>query len=108
VWPRLNPFSRVPVCGVIHHYNATEVPMGENWGPRIFRDILTKRILVKGFIVWDYGEQQSQFVEEIVPLIKQGAIKVREDVSEGLESAPQSLIDVLQGANFGKKVIKVA
>lgn len=108
VWPRLNPFSRVPVCGVIHHYNATEAPTGLNWAPRVFREILSKRILVKGFIVWDYREQQSQFVEEIVPLIKQGAIKVREDVSEGLESAPQSLIDVLQGANFGKKVIKVA
>lgn len=108
VWPRLNPFSRVPVCGVIHHYNATEIPTGVNWAPRVFREILSKRILVKGFIVWDYAEQQSQFVEEIVPLIQQGAIKVREDVSDGLESAPQSLIDVLQGANFGKKVIKVA
>jgi NADPH-dependent curcumin reductase CurA len=41
-------------------------------------------------------------------MIKDGRIKVKEDISEGLESAPQSLIDVLKGANFGKKVIKVA
>ncbi len=108
VWPLMNPFSRMPVCGVISFYNATQAPTGRDWGPQIFRDILTKRILVRGFIVWDYQEQYSQFVNEFVPMIQEGRINVREDVSQGIESAPQSLIDVLNGDNFGKKVIKVA
>lgn len=108
VWPLMNPFSRVPVCGVIHFYNATEAPTGVDWGPQIFRDILTKRISVRGFIVWDFQEQYSQFVSEFIPMIQDGRINVREDISQGIESAPQSLIDVLKGANFGKKVIQIA
>ena len=108
VWPLMNPFSRVPVCGVIHFYNATEAPTGVDWGPRIFREILSKRISVRGFIVWDFQEQYSQFVSEFVPMIQDGRINVREDIRQGIESAPQSLIDVLNGDNFGKKVIKVA
>ena len=108
VWPLMNPFSRVPVCGVIHFYNATEVPTGVDWGPQIFRDILTKRISVRGFIVWDFQEQYSQFVNEFIPMIQDGRINVKEDISQGIESAPQSLIDVLKGANFGKKVIQIA
>ena len=47
-------------------------------------------------------------MNEFVPMIQEGRINVREDVSQGIESAPQSLIDVLNGDNFGKKVIKVA
>ena len=108
VWPLMNPFSRMPVCGVISFYNATQAQTGLDWGPRILREVLTKRILMKGFIVWDYQEQLPQFVNEIVPMIQSGRIKVREDVSQGIESAPQSLIDVLNGENFGKKVIQVA
>ena len=63
---------------------------------------------MRGFIVWDFQEQYSQFVSEFVPMIQDGRINVREDISQGIESAPQSLIDVLNGDNFGKKVIKVA
>ena len=81
---------------------------GVDWGPQIFRDILTKRITVRGFIVWDFQEQYSQFVNEFIPMIQDGRINVREDISQGIESAPQSLIDVLKGANFGKKVIQIA
>jgi NADPH-dependent curcumin reductase len=103
VWPLLNDFARVPVCGVIAQYNAT----GPSPGPDI-ATILRKRLLVRGFIVWDFAAKQGDFLRDMGEWVRSGKLKYREDLVEGLEKAPEAFIGLLQGKNFGKLVVKVA
>jgi NADPH-dependent curcumin reductase len=108
ILPLLNNFARIPVCGLIAHYNATELPPGPNRLPLVMHEILTKRFTFRGFIVGDFASQYSEFLADMVPWIRDGKIKYREDISEGLENAPQALIGLLRGENFGKKIIRVS
>src|SRR5712692_8178562 len=102
VWPLLNDFARVPVCGVIAQYNAT----GPSPGPDI-ATILRKRLLVRGFIVWDFAAKQGDFLRDIAAWIREGKVKYREDFVAGLEKTPQAFLGLLEGKNFGKLVVKV-
>jgi NADPH-dependent curcumin reductase CurA len=108
VLPLLNPFSRVPVCGLIAQYNATELPPGPNKLPLLMRAVLSNRILIRGFIVWDFAAQEGDFLREVSGWIRDGRLKYREDVVDGLENAPRALIGLLKGKNFGKLVVRVA
>jgi NADPH-dependent curcumin reductase CurA len=107
VLPLLNNFARVPVCGLIAHYCATGLPTGPNRVPELMGAILKKRLTFQGFIVVDYASQYPDFVTDMSAWMKEGRIKYREDIVDGLENAPQELIRLLQGANFGKKIIRV-
>jgi NADPH-dependent curcumin reductase len=108
VIPLLNAFARVPVCGLIAHYNATELPSGVDRVPLLMRQVLTKRLTLRGFIVIDFAEQQGDFLAEVGPLVYDGRIKYREDIVEGLEKAPRALIGLLKGENFGKLIVRVS
>jgi NADPH-dependent curcumin reductase len=103
VWPLLNDFARVPVCGVIAQYNAT----APSPGPDI-ATILRKRLLVRGFIVRDFAAKQGDFLRDMAAWIREGKVKYREDIVDGLEKAPQAFLGLLEGKNFGKLVVKVA
>jgi NADPH-dependent curcumin reductase CurA len=108
VLPLLNPFARVPVCGLIAHYNATELPAGPNRVPQLMLAILVKRLTFRGFIVWDFASQYPEFLREVSGWVREGRIKYREDITDGLENAPRGLIGLLKGENFGKKIIRVS
>ena len=109
VFPLLNNFARVPVCGMIAHYNDTELPPGPDKSPRIMRTILTKRLTVRGFLVSDwFAEHMGAFQRDMAQWIREGKVKYREDVAEGLEAAPQAFIGLLKGKNFGKLLVRVA
>jgi hypothetical protein len=109
VLPLLNTGARVPVCGLISQYNATELPQGPDRTPLLMRTLLTKRIRMQGFIIWqDYGHRVGEFQKAMQAWLREGAIKVREDVVEGLENAPTAFLGLLQGKNFGKLLIRVA
>ena len=88
VLPLLNPFARIPVCGLIAQYNATELPPGPNRLPLLMRNVLTKRLLVRGFIVTDFAARFEDFLRDVSQWVREGRIKYREDVVEGLENAP--------------------
>jgi NADPH-dependent curcumin reductase CurA len=107
VLPLLNDFARIPVCGQIANYNAKELPPGPDRLPMLMYDILVRRLTFRGFIVSDFASQFPQFVADMVPWIKEGKIKYREDITDGLENAPRELIGLLRGENFGKKIIRV-
>jgi NADPH-dependent curcumin reductase CurA len=107
VLPLLNNFARIPVCGLIAHYNATELPAGPNRVPLVMQKILVKRLLFRGFIVWDYASQFGDFMTEMSGWLREGRVKYREDITDGLEKAPCELIGLLKGENFGKKIIRV-
>ena len=108
VLPLLNNFARVPVCGLVANYNATALPEGPDGTATLMRTILTKRLRVQGFIVYDFAEQMRDFLREVGSWVREGKLKYKEDIVEGLENAPQAFIGLLRGANFGKLLIKVS
>jgi len=108
VFPLLNLHARVPVCGVISQYNATELPPGPNLVPALMRGILTKRITIQGFLVGDHFGKAGEFYKQAGAWLREGRIRYREDVIEGLENAPRGLIGLLRGENFGKALVRVA
>jgi NADPH-dependent curcumin reductase CurA len=107
VLPLLNNFARVPVCGLIAHYNDAGLPAGQDHVPELMFHILTKRLTFRGFIVWDFASQLAEIQADVGKWLREGRIKYKEDITDGLENAPQALIGLLRGENFGKKVIRV-
>ena len=108
VMPLLNDFARIPVCGLIALYNATELPPGPNLTPLLMRDILVKRLTFRGFIVWDFAAQEKEALTELAKWIKEGKLHYREDIVDGLEKAPEAFMGLLEGKNFGKLVVQVS
>ena len=108
VLPLLNPFARIPVCGLIAQYNATELPPGPNRLPLLMRNVLTKRLLIRGFIVTDFAARLEDFLRDVSQWVREGRVKYREDVVDGLENAPATLIGLLKGENFGKQLVRIA
>ena len=107
VLPLLNDFARIPVCGIISAYNQTELPSGPNLIPSLMRSILVKRLTFRGFIVWDFANQEKEALQQLAKWIKQGKLHYLEDIVDGLENAPESFIGLFDGKNFGKLVVRV-
>jgi hypothetical protein len=103
VIPRLNPFARIPLCGLISDYNAT-APEGIS----DLRQFLFKRIKLQGFICSDTMELWPEALEQLADLVEDGSLKYRETVVEGIENAPRAFIGLFKGENFGKLVVKLA
>ncbi|BDR15214.1 NADP-dependent oxidoreductase [Vibrio sp. STUT-A11] len=108
VMPLLNVNARIPVCGLISQYNATELPQGTDHLPLLMVNILTKRIKVQGFIIFDdYGHRYDEFAQDMNQWLAEGKIQYREQLVQGLENAPDAFIGLLEGKNFGKVVVQV-
>ncbi len=107
VFPLLNPFARIPVCGLISLYNQTAPAQGPDRSAGLMRAVLSKRLNIRGFIVWDFASQEPEFLREARSWIAAGQIKYREDIVDGLEHAPAAFIGMLNGKNFGKLVVRV-
>lgn len=100
----INLEARIPLCGLISTYNAD----GPVPGPYMFRNILMKRALIKGFIVIDYFPRIAEFAAEMVPWVASGQIKWRVDVEPGLENAPKILNKLFTGGNTGKLLVQIS
>ncbi len=104
----LNPFARVPVCGLVSQYNATSLPEGPDRTGALMGQILTKKIKMQGFIITDnFAHLYPEFAREMTRWIRDGKILYREEIIEGLEAAPAAFAGLLRGENFGKRVIRV-
>ena len=110
VLPLLNPFARMPVCGIVSWYNLTGLPEGPDFGPAIMGTILRMKVKVQGFIIFDSFPRSTfdEFQSSMTQWLAQGKVHYKEQVVEGLENAPSALNDLLIGNNFGKMVVKVA
>ena len=103
VFPRLNDFGRMVMCGMIAEYSDTSIAPGPN-----LMSCVRKRLRIQGFIVSDNGWQRyGRFRSEMLGWVREGRMKWREDVVDGLRAAPQAFIGLLKGANFGKLVVRV-
>jgi NADPH-dependent curcumin reductase CurA len=112
VIPLMNPFGRIPVCGMISWYDLGGLGMGEVEGPntlpRVWRAILVNRLSVRGFIVTDHANRFRDFISEVPDYIRDGRVRYRESIAEGLENAPAAFLSMLEGGNFGKQLVKVS
>jgi NADPH-dependent curcumin reductase CurA len=99
----MNPFSRIVVCGLIAEYNATQP-----YGYRNMRAILVNRIRMQGMIVFDWKDRYGEALADLAARVATGKLRYKESVVEGLENAPQGLIGLLSGQNFGKQLVKLA
>ncbi|MFO1426844.1 MAG: NADP-dependent oxidoreductase [Steroidobacteraceae bacterium] len=102
VLARMNPFSRLPLCGMISQYNATEA-----YGVKNFRSILVNRITVRGFIVWDFEDRYKQAATDLAQWLAEGRLRYHETVAQGLAAAPAAFIGMLRGENLGKQLVKL-
>jgi NADPH-dependent curcumin reductase CurA len=106
VFPLLNAFARMPVCGLIAEYNH----FGETspkWAGKMMRAVLTKRLTIRGFIVSDFAARRGDFLHDMSQWVREGKVKHKEFVTEGLDSAPGAFMGLLKGANFGKQLVRV-
>jgi NADPH-dependent curcumin reductase CurA len=100
----LRPFGRAALCGAISQYNATEPPPG----PRNLTLAIGKRLRLQGFIVSDHMARRDDFVRDVGGWLRDGKIRYRETVVEGIERAPDAFIGLLRGENTGKMLVKLA
>ncbi len=108
VLPLLNDFARIPVCGTIATYNSRDqLPPGPDRLPALMNQLLRQRLSMRGFIQRDLQRLFPEFLRQMGQWLGDGSIRYREDVVEGLENAPQALIGLLQGRNFGKLLVKL-
>lgn len=109
VLPLLNTKARVPVCGMISSYNSTNLPPGPDRLGLLESILLRKRIKMQGFIIFDdYGSRYPEFVKQMSTWLDQDKIKFLEDITEGIENAPEAFIGMLKGNNFGKTIVHVS
>jgi NADPH-dependent curcumin reductase CurA len=108
VFPLLNTFARIPVCGLVAQYNSTGPFEGPDRLPSLMRDVLTKSLTIRGFIQREFSAQRPDFYREMAQWIAEGRVKYQEDIVDGLESAPEAFIGMLEGRNFGKLIVQVS
>jgi NADPH-dependent curcumin reductase len=99
---RLNDFSRVAICGLIASYEAAPTALPD------MRVFLVKRFKMEGFIVSDHMDLWPKAIGELASLAAAKKLTWRETIREGLENAPQALVDLLHGQNFGKMLVRVS
>jgi NADPH:quinone reductase len=104
VLSRINTKARIAVCGQISQYNLEEPEMGPRW----LGQLIVKQAKVQGFLVSGYAERFADGLEQLTRWLKQGKLKYREDVAQGIEAAPQAFIGMLQGQNQGKQLVQLS
>ena len=101
---RLAMHARVVICGAISQYNVD----GRMKGPSNYMMLLVQRARMEGFLVFDYVSQYKDAAQDMAGWMAAGTLKSREDIVEGIETFPESLLKLYKGENFGKLVLKVA
>ncbi len=102
VLPLANNFARIPLCGLVSQYNATEP-----YGMKNLREVFNHRITVRGFVLSDHKDLWPEATRALADAYRAGRLHYRESIAEGLENAPQAFIDMLAGANVGKQLVRL-
>ncbi len=108
VLPLFNLFARIPMCGHVAEYNVVERHVGPDKMPDLFLAILGKRITIRGFVVSDFMQDMQDFVQDMGLWLKDGKIRYRVDVADGLANAPRAFQRMLKAENFGKPLVRVS
>ncbi|MBB4002579.1 MAG: NADP-dependent oxidoreductase [Aurantimonas endophytica] len=103
VLPLMRLFGRIPVCGLVSQYNATEP-----YGVKNLREVFNKRLTLRGFVLSDHKDLWPQAVAELQAAYGDGSLVHRDTITDGLENAPQAFIDMLAGASVGKQLVRIS
>lgn len=98
----INFHARIPLCGQIALYNTTETPMG----PRLQPMLLTRSVLMQGFIVSDFKDQFPEGIQQLAQWLKNGKLKGTETIEKGFENLPKALLGLFKGDNTGKMIVE--
>ncbi len=98
---RMNPFGRIALCGMIAGYDGEPIPL------KRASTLLTMRLMMQGFIISEHFDIWPTALAELATLVAEGKLHYRESIVEGLERAPEALMGVLTGKNFGKQLVKL-
>jgi NADPH-dependent curcumin reductase CurA len=99
----VNPFARIPLCGLVSQYNATEVH-----GVKAFGSLLVNRVKLEGFIVSDRMARWPEALGALGTWVAEGKLRYRETIAEGIRSAPAAFLGMLRGENLGKQLVRVS
>lgn len=100
----LNDHARIPLCGAISSYNSTD----GNLGPRIQTKLIKTRSLIQGFVLSDYADRQSEGLQELGKWLSEGKLKYEETIVDGFDNVVEAFLQLFQGANLGKMLVKVS
>ena len=103
VMASMNRFGRVVVCGAIALYNSTEIPVG----PRVQPLLITRSILMQGFIVSNYADKFLLALHQLSEWLKEGKLTYEETVIEGFDKIPEAFLGLFEGKNEGKMIVKI-
>jgi NADPH-dependent curcumin reductase CurA len=96
--------ARIVLCGGISRYNEESPPPG----PKNYMNLLVRRARLEGFLVLDHLPRTEEATRELSAWVREDRIRFREDIQEGLENAPRTLLRLFEGKNFGKQLLRIA
>jgi NADPH-dependent curcumin reductase CurA len=102
VLKQMNRQGRIVICGLVAEYSRTEP-----YAYRALRSILVNRVRMQGMIVFDWKDRYPEARAALTPLVREGKLRYRESIVEGIDAAPRALIGLLKGENFGKQLVKL-
>ncbi len=102
--PRCTYAARIVICGTASISSWNPIPQG----PRVERHLLVKRARMQGFVVFDFSERYGEAREKLAQWVKDGTIRYREDILDGIENAPGAIAGIYRGENVGKRLIRIA
>ena len=100
----MRPGGRIPICGMISQYNATDLPAG----PRNLIVAIPKRLTLRGFIVSDHFDRFPAFLGDMTRWLREGEVRAEETIVDGIENAPRAFLGMLRGENVGKMLVRLA
>ena len=103
VLKRINLHARIPLVGLISQYNDQKLEPGPNLG-----SLISNRALIQGMLVLDHTHRMPDFLRDMSQWLREGKVRYREDIIEGLENAPRAFIGLFEGENIGKRVVRVS
>lgn len=103
VFPVLNTRARIAICGQISQYNLEQIETG----PRFLWHLITKQAKIQGFLVFSYADRYHEALRNMVQWVAEGKLHYRERIAQGIENAPKAFIEMLNGKNIGKQLVKL-
>jgi len=100
---RMKNFGKIIICGRISQMSATAATTGL----KNMAHVLVKRLIIRGFLIFDHENEINDFEKDMTKWISEGKIKFKETIYEGIENAPKAFIDLLNGKNIGKMIVKI-
>jgi NADPH-dependent curcumin reductase CurA len=100
----MKDFGRLVECGLISAYNESAPPPG----PPSIALVVTRRLLMQGFIILDHWDRRGEFLAEVAPLVESGRLRALETIVDGVEKAPEALLGLFRGDNVGKMLVRLA